>query len=59
MRALVRVGMKYGENWALYQLIEIPYSDGVVLILELRLISSIDKTPKIVQIFSNGEIRIQ
>jgi hypothetical protein len=57
MRALVRVGMKYGDGWALYELIEIEYSDGTILILGLRPVSSFDKRNKVVYIFANGESR--
>jgi hypothetical protein len=58
MRALVRVGMKYGDGWALYSLTETKYLDGIWLRLEFRIRSTIDFKPQLVYIYPSGVIEI-
>lgn len=53
LRALVRLGMKYSNDWALYKLVKYEYIDGVILKLEFRRLSR-DSIQKIIHIYPNG-----
>lgn len=55
IRSLVRVGMRYSQGWALYQVIKIEIISGTVLKLEFRAIN-VDTKQKIVNIYPNGGI---